>query len=239
MVSARPGAVGSAGANRSRPMTPSESTCEPGSLLGVLRRNRVVPVVTIREPADAIPLATALVDGGLTAIEITLRTPAGLEAIHAAVGVPGAVVGAGTVSTGEQAEAALDAGARFIVSPGLVEGVLEACGRRGALALPGIATPTEMLRALALGCRVVKVFPASILGGPAMIRALAALGTGVEFVPTGGIDIASAPAYLSVPEVIAVGGSWMVPAAKVAAAQWPDIRNLANACSALRTTDQY
>jgi 2-dehydro-3-deoxyphosphogluconate aldolase/(4S)-4-hydroxy-2-oxoglutarate aldolase len=206
----------------------------PARVLELVRRTRVVPVVTVRDAADAVPLAEALVAGGLPAIEITLRTAAGLEAIRAAVGVRGAVVGAGTVTTAEQAEAALDAGARFVVSPGLVEEVVEACRARDVLALPGIATPTEMLRAVALGATVVKLFPAGPLGGPAMVRALAALDPGIGFVPTGGIDLESARDYLAIPQVVAVGGSWMVPGSVLAARDWPAVAELAGECAALR-----
>lgn len=207
------------------------------AVLGRLRAVRVVPVVTITDAASAVPMTRALADGGLPAVEITLRTAAGLDALRAAAaGVPDALVGAGTVTTATACEAAIDAGARFIVSPGLVDEVVAVCARRGVLALPGIATPTELLRAIALGCRTVKLFPVSVLGGPAMVKALAALGTGVGFVPTGGIALESAPSYLAIPDVVAVGGSWMVPADRLAAADWPAIHTLAAACAALRET---
>lgn len=206
----------------------------PVATLELLRRARVVPVVTIRDAADAVALAEALVAGGLPVIEITLRTAAGLEAIRAAASVPGAVVGAGTVTTAEQAAAVLEAGARFVVSPGIVEGMVEACRERGVLALPGIATPTEMLRAIALGCPAVKLFPAAPLGGPAMVRALAAVAPEVGFVPTGGVDLESAPEYLAIPQVVAVGGSWMVPGSVLAARDWPAVAELAGECAALR-----
>jgi 2-dehydro-3-deoxyphosphogluconate aldolase/(4S)-4-hydroxy-2-oxoglutarate aldolase len=214
-------------------MTP-ERHWEGDTPRDVLRAAGVIPVVTIHQAALAAPLAEALVDGGLEAIEITLRTRVALEAIRAAAGVPGALVGAGTVTTASEAEAAIDAGARFVVSPGLVEEVLEVCARRGVSALPGIATPTEMLRARALGCRAVKVFPASALGGPSFVQALASLRTGLGFVPTGGISAATAPAYLAIPEVVAVGGSWMVPAAEVAANRWDLVTEAGRACRALR-----
>jgi 2-dehydro-3-deoxyphosphogluconate aldolase/(4S)-4-hydroxy-2-oxoglutarate aldolase len=202
--------------------------------LAAMREARVIPVVTVQDAATAAPLAQALVAGGLPVVEITLRTPAGLDAIRAASLVPGSVVGAGTVTNATQAEAAVDAGAVFLVSPGLVEDVVAIAARRRVLVLPGIATPTEMLHAMALGCDTVKVFPASVLGGPALVRALAALGTGVEFVPTGGIDLAAAPAYVAIPEVVAVGGSWMVPKERLEAADWAGVRDLAAACGALR-----
>jgi 2-dehydro-3-deoxyphosphogluconate aldolase/(4S)-4-hydroxy-2-oxoglutarate aldolase len=218
--------------NRSMPTT----TPDIDAVLGLLRAARVVPVVTITDAASAVPMTAALVDGGLPAVEITLRTAAGLDALRAAVSaaVPGALVGAGTVTTAEACEAAIDAGARFVVSPGLVEAVVAVCARHGVLALPGIATPTELLRAITLGCRTVKLFPASVLGGPPMIRALAALGTGTGFVPTGGIGLDTAPAYLAIPDVVAVGGSWMVPADRLSAGDWPGIRDLAAACAVLR-----
>ena len=150
------------------------------AVLGQLRAVRVVPVVTINDAASAVPMTRALVEGGLTAVEITLRTAAGMDALRAAAaGVPDALVGAGTVTTAEACEAAIDAGAQFVVSPGLVDEVVAVCARRGVLSLPGIATPTELYRAIALGCRTVKLFPASVIGGPAMVKALAALGTGV------------------------------------------------------------
>jgi 2-dehydro-3-deoxyphosphogluconate aldolase/(4S)-4-hydroxy-2-oxoglutarate aldolase len=217
--------------NRRMPAT----TPDPDAVLGLLRAARVIPVVTITAAATAVPMTRALLDGGLTAVEITLRTAAGLNAVRAAAAdVPDALVGAGTVTTAEACEAAIDAGARFVVSPGLVDEVVAVCARRGVLALPGIATPTELLRALALGCRTVKLFPASVLGGPPMIKALAALGTGVGFVPTGGIGLDTAPSYLGIPDVVAVGGSWMVPPDRIAAEDWSTVRALAGACRVLR-----
>jgi 2-dehydro-3-deoxyphosphogluconate aldolase/(4S)-4-hydroxy-2-oxoglutarate aldolase len=205
--------------------------------LAAIEAARIVPVVTLEDAADAVPLVEALVGGGLPVVEITLRTAAGLDAVRAAASaaIPGAVLGAGTVLTPEDAEAAIDAGARFVVSPGIVEDVVVACHRRGVLVLPGIATPTELLRALALGCTTVKLFPAAVAGGPAFIRSLAALGTGARFVPTGGITLETARDYLAIREVVAVGGSWMVPAGRIAANDWAGIRALAEACLVLRS----
>jgi 2-dehydro-3-deoxyphosphogluconate aldolase/(4S)-4-hydroxy-2-oxoglutarate aldolase len=205
--------------------------------LAAIEAARIVPVVTLEDAADAVPLVEALVGGGLPVVEITLRTAAGLDAVRAAASaaIPGAVLGAGTVLTPEDAEAAIDAGARFVVSPGIVEDVVVACHRRGVLVLPGIATPTELLRALALGCTTVKLFPAAVAGGPALIRSLAALGTGARFVPTGGITLETARDYLAIREVVAVGGSWMVPAGRIAANDWAGIRALAEACLVLRS----
>lgn len=215
-------------------MPQHRNTAVSADPLELLRRIRVVPVVTIRDADDAVPLAEALLAGGLAVIEITLRTTAGLAAIRAATAVRGTVVGAGTVTSGEQAEAALDAGARFVVSPGLVEEVVDACRERGVLALPGVATPTEMLRAVRLGLMAVKLFPAAPLGGPAMVRALAAVQPDLGFVPTGGIDLESARDYLAIPQVVAVGGSWMVPGSVLAARDWPAVTELAGECAALR-----
>lgn len=204
-------------------------------VVAALRAARVVPVVTLHDAADGPPLARTLVDGGLPVVEFTLRTPQGLAALRAAAaGAPQALLGAGTVVTAEAADEAIDAGARFVVSPGLVEPVVAACRERGVLAVPGVATPTELLRALALGCTLVKLFPASLVGGPAMVKALAALGTGASFVPTGGITLDTARAYLALPEVVAVGGSWMVPADLLAARDWGAVRALAAGCAALR-----
>lgn len=201
----------------------------PDDVLESLRGARIVPVVTLGDAADAVPLTQALVGGGLPAVEITLRTDAGLDALAAAAAarIPGAVLGAGTVLTPEDAEAAIDAGARFVVSPGIVEDVVVTCHRREVLVLPGIATPTELLRALALGCTTVKLFPAAVAGGPALIRSLTALGTGARFVPSGGITPETAPDYLAIEEVVAVGGSWMVRPDRIAAGDWDGIRRLA------------
>lgn len=215
-------------------MPPTRVPMSPTDAVEAIHRARVVPVVTVRDVADALPLAQALVAGGLPVVEITLRTAAGLDAIRAAAAVPGAFVGAGTVTTGAQADAVLDAGARFVVSPGIVEEVVAACRDRDVLALPGVATPTELLRAVALGCRTVKLFPAGPLGGPALVRALAALDPAIGFVPTGGIDLETARDYLAIPQVVAVGGSWMVPGSVLAARDWPAVRELAQESAALR-----
>lgn len=216
--------------------SPRAAVVDADAVLERIRAARVVPVVTVADAAGAVPLTEALVAGGLPVVEITLRTAAGLEALRGAAtaGVPGAIVGAGTVTTPDAAEAAIAAGAAFVVSPGLVDEVVETCHRHGVLALPGIATPTELLRALALGCRTVKVFPASVLGGPAFVTAIAALGSGTGFVPTGGVTAETAPAYLAIPQVVAVGGSWMVPADRLRDGDWKAVRSLAAACAALR-----
>ena len=206
-----------------------------GEVLDQIGSARIVPVVTLEDAADAVPLTEALGRGGLPAVEITLRTDAGMDALReaAAARLPGALLGAGTVLTPEDAEAAIDAGARFVVSPGLIDDVVVTCHRRDVLVLPGIATPTELLRALALGCTTVKLFPAALAGGPALIRSLVALGTGARFVPTGGITPDTAASYLAIPEVLAIGGTWMVPAASIKARDWDAIGRLAAEAAAI------
>ncbi|RIX28498.1 bifunctional 4-hydroxy-2-oxoglutarate aldolase/2-dehydro-3-deoxy-phosphogluconate aldolase [Amnibacterium setariae] len=182
----------------------------------VLGRVRVLPVVSLTDAALARPLAEALLAGGLPIAEITLRTPAGLAAIAAAAAVPGFTVAAGTVLTAEQVDACVDAGAGMIVSPGLDDAVVARAQERGAAAVPGVATATEVQRALAAGCTDLKLFPAGLLGGPDLIRALGAPFPQVRFVPSGGVSAATAPDYAALPNVLAVSGSWMVPADAVA-----------------------
>jgi 2-dehydro-3-deoxyphosphogluconate aldolase / (4S)-4-hydroxy-2-oxoglutarate aldolase len=185
---------------------------------------RVVPVVTVDDARDAPHLASALVDGGLPVVEITLRTPAAIDAIRRATAqVPGALVGAGSVTSAAAADDAIDAGARFIVSPGLHEGVVAAAGRRGVAVIPGIATATELMRAVNLGAEVVKLFPAEVVGGVGMITALSAVWPDVRFMPTGGISATNAREYLAVRQVLAIGGSWMVPRSAVASGDWASI----------------
>lgn len=184
----------------------------------------VLPVVTIDEADRASALVGALLDGGATAVEITLRTPAALDAIRRAVEeVPGALVGAGTVTSVDALHAAVDAGAVFGVSPGLDPAVVDAARERGIAFLPGVATPTELMQAVTHGVEVVKLFPAEVLGGARMIAALSAVWPEVRFVPTGGISAAELSAYLALPQVVAVGGSWMVSRAAVVAGDWDAI----------------
>lgn len=178
----------------------------------VLAGARVVPVLTVAEAADAVPLAHALVARGYGGpAEVTLRTAAAWDAVAALSTVPGLVVGVGTVTTPGQVVRAQAVGARFIVSPGLSEAVVATAQECGLPVLPGVATPTELMAALRCGVDVVKFFPAEALGGVAAVRALSAAFPAVRFVPTGGIDGESAPSYLALPAVLAVGGSWMVP----------------------------
>ena len=179
---------------------------------------RVIPVVEISRVDDAVPLARALVDAGLPCAEITFRTASAAQAIEAiATSVPDIRVGAGTVVTVAQAEAALAAGASFIVAPGFDPAVVDFALEHGVPIVPGVCTPTEVGMALGRGLSVLKLFPAEAAGGVAYLKALAAPFGGVRFVPTGGIGPDNLAAYLAVKEVIACGGSWMVKKALIAA----------------------
>ncbi|WP_329248566.1 bifunctional 4-hydroxy-2-oxoglutarate aldolase/2-dehydro-3-deoxy-phosphogluconate aldolase [Streptomyces sp. NBC_01478] len=201
------------------------------SLLGLAP---VLPVVVIEDVADAVPLARALVAGGLPAIEVTLRTPVALEALRAIAGeVPGAVVGAGTVLTPGQVKECVAAGARFLVSPGWTELLLEAMQGSGVPFLPGVSTTSEVVALLERGVREMKFFPAQAAGGTAYLRSLAGPLPQARFCPTGGIGVNSAPEYLALPNVGCVGGSWMIPADAVAARDWGRIEALAREAAAL------
>ncbi|MFD3620839.1 bifunctional 4-hydroxy-2-oxoglutarate aldolase/2-dehydro-3-deoxy-phosphogluconate aldolase [Streptomyces sp. NPDC058676] len=197
----------------------------------------VVPVVVIEDASDAVPLARALVAGGLPAIEVTLRTPVALDAIRAIAGeVAGAVVGAGTVLTPAQVSRSVAAGARFLVSPGWTDVLLEAMRASGVPFLPGVSTTSEVVALLERGVREMKFFPAQAAGGTAYLRSLAGPLPQARFCPTGGIGIESAPEYLSLPNVGCVGGSWMLPADAVAARDWGRIEELARAAADLRVS---
>ncbi|MFE9348502.1 bifunctional 4-hydroxy-2-oxoglutarate aldolase/2-dehydro-3-deoxy-phosphogluconate aldolase [Streptomyces olivaceus] len=194
----------------------------------------VVPVVVVDELADAVPLARALVAGGLPAIEVTLRTPVALDAIRAIAGeVPGAVVGAGTVITAEQVGEVVAAGARFLVSPGWTDGLVDAMRASGVPFLPGVSTTSEVVALLERGVREMKFFPAEAAGGTAYLKALAAPLPQARFCPTGGIGPASAPEYLALPNVSCVGGSWMLPKDAVAGRDWGRVEALAREAAAL------
>jgi 2-dehydro-3-deoxyphosphogluconate aldolase/(4S)-4-hydroxy-2-oxoglutarate aldolase len=175
-----------------------------------LRACRVVPVATFEDPVAAPRVARALLAGGLSCLEITFRHPAAAEAIRAARGVDGILVGAGTVLTAEQAAAAFEAEADFGVAPGTNDDVVDACRRLGLPFIPGVATPSEIERARAGGLRLLKVFPAAQLGGPGFLRAVSAAYPDVEFFPTGGITEENVADYLAVPSVVACAGSWLV-----------------------------
>jgi 2-dehydro-3-deoxyphosphogluconate aldolase/(4S)-4-hydroxy-2-oxoglutarate aldolase len=198
------------------------------ALVTRLRRVGVVPVVELRDAADAVPLAGALIEGGLSCVEITLRTEAaisGIAAIRAAY--PEVLLGAGTVLSVEQLEVAIEAGADFAVAPGTNPVVVEASLSRGLPILPGIATATEVEAARALGIRTLKLFPSELLGGAPFIRALCGPYRDVTFVPTGSITPALVPGYLAIPQVLACGGSWMVKPDMIAAGDFATIRTLA------------
>lgn len=197
---------------------------EPIARLGELG---IVPVVRLEDPLQGDRLAQALQAGGLPCAEITFRTAAAGEGIRRMVArAPEMLVGAGTVVTVEQAKQAVDAGARFIVSPGFDRRVVEWCLGRALPVMPGIATPTEILMALELGLTVLKFFPAEALGGKATLEAIAAAFVGVKYVPTGGITAANAAAYLRLPMVHALGGSWLVAPRLIAGGAFDEITRL-------------
>ncbi|MFH8515696.1 bifunctional 4-hydroxy-2-oxoglutarate aldolase/2-dehydro-3-deoxy-phosphogluconate aldolase [Streptomyces gelaticus] len=195
----------------------------------------VVPVVVLEDASDAVPLARALVAGGLPAIEVTLRTAAAPAAIGAiAAEVPEAVVGAGTVVSVRNVADTVAAGARFLVSPGWTDRLLDAMKTSGVPFLPGVSTTSEVVALLERGVTEMKFFPAEAAGGTAYLKALSAPLPQARFCPTGGISLASAPSYLALPNVGCVGGSWMVPADAVAAKDWARVERLASEASALR-----
>jgi len=195
----------------------------------------VIPVLTIERQADAVPLARALVRGGLRVLEITLRTGVALEALRAIAGeVPDVVVGAGTVLNGRQLEQARQAGARFAVSPGCTPGLATAAAASGLPFLPGVQTVTEALALAERGFSLLKFFPADVAGGLGWLKAVSAPLAELRFCPTGGIGLDNAPAYLSLANVACVGGSWVAPRDAVAAQDWTRIERLAVAAANLK-----
>lgn len=195
----------------------------------------VLPVVVVDDLAHAVPVARALVEGGLPVIELTLRTPVALEAIHAiATQVPQIRVGAGTVVSPGQAKQAVDAGAQFLVSPGCTPTLLAAMSESGVPFLPGTATVSEALAVLEAGFTEMKFFPAEASGGAAYLRSIASPLPAARFCPTGGITPASAASYLALPNVGCVGGSWLTPADALAAGDWERVSALAAEAAALR-----
>ena len=194
----------------------------------------VIPVIVVQRLDDAVPLARALVAGGIRVLEVTMRTPAALAAIAAiAAAVPDAIVGAGTVRSDADARAAHAAGARFAVSPGWSPRVAAACREVGLALLPGAATASEVMQAADEGHRFLKFFPAGAAGGTAMLKAWAGPFADVVFCPTGGIDATSAPDYLALANVKVVGGSWLTPADAIAAGDGPRIERLARDAAGL------
>lgn len=202
----------------------------------VMRDAAVIPVIVLQEVAHAVPLARALVAGGIRMLEVTLRTPVALACIEAiAAEVPEAVVGAGTVRSPADAQAALRAGARFAVSPGYTQAVGRACRDLGVSLLPGVATSSEIMAAAEDGYQELKFFPAMQAGGPAMLKAWHGPFTDTRFCPTGGVSTANAKEFLSLPNVVCVGGSWLTPQDAVAKGDWDRITALARAAAALGT----
>lgn len=199
----------------------------------VMQAARVIPVLVVEDAAKAAPLAGALVDGGILALEVTLRTPAALAVITAMSKVDGAIAGAGTVLNADDARRAVDAGARFLVSPGLTEPLARAAAELGVPLLPGIATAADIMRGLDLGLTRFKFFPAETSGGAAAVKAFGGPFAHVAFCPTGGITLANAPSYLGLANVLCVGGSWLAPADALAAGDWVRITGLARAAAAL------
>ncbi|MBC6437670.1 MAG: bifunctional 4-hydroxy-2-oxoglutarate aldolase/2-dehydro-3-deoxy-phosphogluconate aldolase [Rhodobacteraceae bacterium] len=193
----------------------------------------IVPVLAVKDAAQARPLAEALVAGGLPVLEVTLRTPAALEVIAQMARVPGGVVGAGTLLTPRDVVAAKDAGARFGVSPGATDRLLDACAQAELPLLPGAATASEVMALYERGYDTLKFFPAEASGGPPALKAIGAPIPQVKFCPTGGISPRNAPAYLALPNVICAGGSWVAPAEAVDTSDWPRITELARAAATL------
>lgn len=211
-------------------ITPSEASARAEALC---RLAPVIPVIVLHDPAHAVPLARALVAGGLPVLEVTLRTPAALDAIAAMATVEGGVVGAGTLLSPADVHAALGAGARFGVSPGTTPALLDACEAAGLPLLPGVATASEAMAMLDRGYRVQKFFPAEVAGGAAGLKALGAPLPQIGFCPTGGIGPGNVAAYLGLANVLCVGGSWVVPADRIAAQDWDAIARLAAEAAAL------
>lgn len=189
----------------------------------------VIPVIVLQRSADAAPVAEALIEGGIPIFEITLRTEAGLPSIEeVAKKFPDALTGAGTVLNESQARQAIDAGSRFIVSPGWDEGVVETARAAGIPVVPGVATAGEVQRAYNYGLRLLKLFPASIAGGIPMLKALSSVFSDVGFVPTGGVSAKNLADFLAVPNVRAVGGSWLTPAKAIAEGKFEEVTRLSN-----------
>lgn len=204
-------------------------------LLSVLKLQPVVPVLIVDDAASAVPLARALVAGGLKAIEITMRTEAALEAVRlVAQEVEGAVPGAGTILNAAHFEAAVAAGSQFIVSPGTTQELLDAARGSEVPLLPGAATPSEVMALREEGYSVLKFFPAEQAGGAAYLKALSSPLAGTLFCPTGGVSLKNARDYLSLPNVVCVGGSWVAPKELVTAGDWAGITKLAAEAAALR-----
>jgi 2-dehydro-3-deoxyphosphogluconate aldolase / (4S)-4-hydroxy-2-oxoglutarate aldolase len=205
------------------------------TLLDIMRTSVVIPVIAIEEIEHAVPLAKALVAGGIRVLEVTLRTRHGLPAIRAmAAQVPDAIVGVGTLTQPEEFAAARDAGAVFGVSPGLTPAIVAAAKNSGLALLPGVMTPSEVMAAREAGFRQLKLFPAVPAGGVGMLNAIAGPLSDVSFCPTGGISQENAPQFLACKNVVCVGGSWLTPKDAMQSGDWERITALAQEASALR-----
>jgi len=203
--------------------------------LDIMRASPVIPVIAIDRIEHAVPLARALVAGGIRVLEITLRTEHGLPAMRAiSESVPDAIVGVGTLTAPEEFAAARDAGAVFGVSPGLTAALIEAAKRSGLPLLPGVMTPSEVMAAREAGFRQLKLFPAVPAGGIGMLNGIAGPLADVSFCPTGGITQETAPQFLACKNVVCVGGSWLTPKAAIEAGDWDKITEIARAASALK-----
>lgn len=211
-------------------MTPHEASNRAEE---ICRLAPIIPVLVVDDVAHAVPLARALVAGGLPALEVTLRTRCALDVIAAMAEVAGGVVGAGTLLTPADVKAATAAGARFGVSPGATDALLDACEDEGLPLLPGAATATEAMRLFERGYRVQKFFPAEAAGGAPFLKSLASPLPQIRFCPTGGVSPDNAESYLSLPNVICAGGSWVAPKDLVAMGDWNGIEALARTAAAL------
>jgi 2-dehydro-3-deoxyphosphogluconate aldolase/(4S)-4-hydroxy-2-oxoglutarate aldolase len=204
-------------------------------VLSIMTLSPVIPVLTVRDAEDGVAQAKALVAGGLFAIEVTLRTPGALAAIAAiAARVPGATVGAGTITRPDQIDAAVKAGARFLVSPGASPRLAQAAAQAPIPFLPGVATASEAMALMDLGFGAMKLFPAEAVGGAKLLASLAGPLPDLKFCPTGGIDLAKAPSYLALPNVACVGGSWMLPKQALADGDYARVEALSREAAALR-----
>ena len=203
----------------------------------VMTTSPVMPVMVINQLDQAVPLARALVEGGLKVLEITLRTPVALDAIRKIKAeVPGAIVGAGTIINTETLQQAIDAGAEFIVSPGVTDTLIAAALKTGVPILPGVATSSEVMKLLELGVTAMKFFPAEAAGGIPMLKSFGGPLPQVTFCPTGGVNPKNAPEYLALKNVACVGGSWMAPADLVDAGDWDEIRRRAAEAAGLQNS---
>ena len=204
------------------------------TLLDIMRSASVIPVIAIDDPDHAVPLAQALVAGGIRVLEVTLRTAHGLAAIRAMAQVPGAIVGVGTLTQGEEFAAARDAGAVFGVSPGLTDALIAAAKSSGLPLLPGVMTPSEVMKAREAGFRQLKLFPAMQAGGVGMLNAIGGPLPDITFCPTGGISVETAQQFLACKNEACVGGSWLTPKDAIQSGDWARITELARAAAALR-----